>query len=203
MKTHKVCLLVGILGVLACSGTTCPINLTGTTRGTGVPGLNDAAEISSNQAVIDIVDRIKVELRKNFFLYPDSAIDPPNVEGRYRIAGERLIPQRIPLLPGDFEWSNQTSDNHIDTDYTQFFGNSGSQTGVSRRGEIIRGTGDSFTVYSILEVQTGPCVATQLLIFTGKTTGSGVSGQYCAVVIDGSVFCADFATAGTFEFERQ
>ncbi len=162
---------LGGLGLALVSG--CPsfysTFLTG--DGTGVQGLNTPSHILSNPYVVDVINKARDEGLR-FVL--SSEVNPPVISGRYELSGRTLFPNSAPLRSGTFRWSNQTQDNHIDTDYDQL-----TQTGTSSEGEIIRGDGNEFTVYSIIMVRGGGCDDTSVLIVDGKQGPTGnVSASY-------------------------
>ena len=98
------------------------------------------------------------------------------------MSGTRIFPNSgAPLRSGTWVWKNQTRDNHIDTDYSQFFSGGTTQAGTSSLGEIIRGTGNQFTVYSVLKVRDylGDCEETVVAIVDGVQKNNGdVSAVY-------------------------
>ena len=146
------------------------------TNGTGVSGLNSPSEILSNPYVGFAVREIE---RRGHSLELSSALNPPVISGKYEISGQQLFPQNYSLSPGTLTWRNQTADNHIDTDYNQLVG----QSGVSSIGEIIRGQGNQFTVYSILNInaQSYGCRETAVLIIDGNQDNSGnIKSKYLA-----------------------
>ena len=80
------------------------------------------------------------------------------------------------MAPGTFIWRNQTSDNKIETQYSQSLIG---QSGTSILGEIIRGQGNKFTVYSILNIRQGGCDEEGILIIDGIQDSQGnVSALY-------------------------
>ena len=169
--------------------------------GTGVPGLNTASEIVNNPQVADVIRRLEQALGFSVNLSMDDAVDPPNIEGQYRISGTQLVPGRGTLGSGTFRWSNQTPDNHISTDYRQF-ASQGEQAAVSVVGEIIRGEGRLFTVYSILDAVQGACRVRAVFIMGGVKRESGdVIGTYCGAILSSN--CDSIDTSGLYEFERQ
>lgn len=115
--------------------------------------------------------------------YDDSSLDPPFIEGRYSISGTTTFPFLAPLAEGTIAFSNQTADNEITTDYSQFAGQGLSQSGTNRISEIIRGEGNRFTVYSAIEIGGAPCFdpAAFILIFDGVQDSRGLSGAYLSV----------------------
>ena len=112
--------------------------------GTGVKGLNTPSEILSNPYVKNAVKTAEDE---GLEVTPEEGVHPPVISGTYDLGGVAYFPIPSRLAPGTWVWSKQTSDNHINTDYDQ-----GLQIGANVEGEIIRGTDDQFTVYSILEI---------------------------------------------------
>lgn len=117
-------------------------------EGTGVEGLNTPSEILSNPYVEEIINETKEE---GLTMTPEQGVHPPVISGTYEMNGWLYIPYHAQLYPGTWRWYKQTSDNHINTDYNQ----GGFQSGTSAEGEIIRGEGNEFTVYSIIDVTTG------------------------------------------------
>ena len=145
--------------------------------GTGVEGLDTPDEILSNPYVEDIIDEAEDE---GLDITPEQGIDPPVISGTYDLNGTAYIPYHGPLAPGTWEWSNQTSDNHINTDYDQGF-----QTGSNVEGEIIRGTGNKFTVYSILNISQGGNEERGIIIVDGMQDNQGnVTAIYLASPVD-------------------
>ena len=156
-------------------------NLPLTEDGTGVRELDTPSQILSNPYVANLVSNVRDEGYSPSF---HTAIDPPVISGRYDLGGRRFYPISIQLSPGTFIWRNQTADNHIDTEYDQLF-----QTGVSSLGEIIRGRGNSFTVYSILRVRDPlfDCDEETVMIVDGEQGSSGnVSAIYLITPVDDS-----------------
>jgi hypothetical protein len=202
--TRRVALGAG-LSFLGASLFGCPPNVsepTGRYSRTGVPGLDTPDQILSNSDVRDAIDQVR-DLGYNVQPFRDS-IDPPNIEGSYSIAGNQLIPFEVPLASGTFRWSNQTHDNNIDTDYDQLI-----QSGVSNVGEIIRGSGNEFTVYSIIDIQSDVglpslCRNRSVLIMDGAIDSQGVFGLYFGIPTRNftPLICNVFPVAGEFDFRR-
>jgi hypothetical protein len=142
--------------------------------GTGVRGLNTREQILSNPSVANLVDDVR---SKGYSLSLHDGINPPIISGRYNMSGRVFIPYEYDLSPGTFRWYDQTSGNHISTDYNQSFGGGSSQSGSSSLGEIIRGdvyTG-RFTVYSIIRVVTPDwgCDEVSVLLVDGQKKSNG------------------------------
>jgi hypothetical protein len=102
-----------------------------------------------------------------------------------------LYPSASTIAPGTWTWSNQTTDNHIATSYAQ-----SDQSGESPKGEIIRGTGNNFTVYSIFSVnqQTGGgamCTVPEAVAIVdgAKDNNGNVTAVYCLVHLNGQQQC--------------
>ena len=145
--------------------------------GTGVPGLVIPSQILSNPYVNDVVDRVE---RQGYDMRLSRSINPPVISGKYDIGGFNLFPDGMPLASGTFIWRNQTSDNHIDTEYSQIIG----QSGIGTLGEIIRGSGNKFTVYSVLNINYAGCNERSVFIFDGEQLSNGdVSGVYCGTPV--------------------
>ena len=144
--------------------------------GTGVRGLDTPDQILTNPYVEDALDEAS-DVGVN--ITPEKGVNPPVISGTYGLTGEAHHPffGWQPLAPGTWKWSNQTSDNHIDTEYDQM----GMQTGFGG-GEIIRGTGNRFTVYSILEIDDtneGGCKERVIALIDGEQDNNGdVSAVY-------------------------
>src|SRR3990167_5127937 len=106
--------------------------------------------------------------------------NPPVISGKYSIGGRIYYPNQGELSSGTFTWRNQTSDNHIETEYNQILG----QSGISSYGEIIRGQGRIFTVYSRLRITEQPCDEIVDMVIDGSQDGSGnVSAVYFGLPI--------------------
>ena len=133
--------------------------------GTGVRGLDTPDEILSNPYVEDILDEARDE---GLNITPEQGLDPPVISGTYDIGGTQYIPSQGTLASGTWRWSNQTSNNHIDTDYSQDF-----QTGSNVEGEIIRGSGNRFTVYSVLDVTSNGHVDRAIVLVDGEQDNQG------------------------------
>ncbi len=171
---------------------------------TGVPGLNTVDQIENNPRVAGVISDLE-RLGYNFALYSEPAIHPPNIEGTYTLTGEQETPFRGDIIPGTFHWSNQTRDNHITTNYSQFFSGL-EQRGVSTAGEIIRGTGNGFTVYSIVDVsQNNGCDFRGVIIMTGEITNARniATGLYCSAILEQDAQCGAVSAAGSFVLERE
>ena len=167
--------------VLAASvSTTALYYLTGCPNGpgTGVFGLNTPNQILANPFVNGALEQARGE-GLGFRLYDYNDVDPPVLSGRYSISGRQEFPDSGPLYPGTLTWSNQTADNHIDTDYEQL-----TQTGTSIEGEIIRGVGNRFTVYSIMRITDGTCTQRTVFIVDGRQGNNGsVSVSYLSTPV--------------------
>ena len=133
--------------------------------GTGVSGLDTPSQILSNPYV-----RNAVQTANNFGVYPtlNTEVSPPVISGRYNIEGEQYYPDQGAISFGTFSMFNQTADNHIRTDYQQL-----TQSGTSSEGEIIRGVGNEFTVYSILDVTESGCIERVVFILDGYQDSNG------------------------------
>jgi hypothetical protein len=143
----SVLLLPAVLMLASCGSTVAGLS----EDGTGVPGLDTPEQILSNPYVDDAIDAARDE---GVVVTPEAGVNPPVITGSYQMSGEVMylgLSGWRPLSPGTWRWSNQTSANHVDTDFEQ----AGllTQTG-SGGGEIIRGEGSRFTVYSVLDVST-------------------------------------------------
>jgi|SRR3989344_5677559 len=170
---------LGGLGLVLVSG--CPVRSTFSTgEGTGVQGLDNPSQILSNPYVADVINEAREEgLRFGL----SREVNPPVISGRYALSGRTLFPNSGPLNSGTFRWSNQTQDNHIDTNYDQL-----TQTGTSSEGEIIRGDGNSFTVYSIMRVRDGGCDERSVFIVDGRQDSAGnISASYIITPIADSL----------------
>jgi len=145
--------------------------------GTGVEGLEQPDEILTNPYVKDALDAASDE---GVNITPEKEFNPPVITGTYNLTGEACVPgyyDWYPLAPGTWRWYNQTAYHQIDTEYEQV----GVQKG-SGGGEIIRGTGNKFTVYSVLEiddVDIGGCKERAIAIVDGEQHSNGdVSAVY-------------------------
>lgn len=142
--------------------------------GTGVKGLDTPDQILSNPYVEDILDEASEE---GVNITPEKGVDPPVISGAYSFTGEACVPGYTgwhQLNPGTWRWYNQTVDNKIDTDYDQ-----GLQTGGSVDGEIIRGTGNRFTVYSIFNISDEYCSERAIAVIDGEQHDNGnVTANY-------------------------
>lgn len=141
-------------------------------NGTGVKGLNTPSEILSNPYVKDAIQEARDE---GLNVTPETGINPPVISGTYNLNGTAYFPMRGQLASGTWVWSRQTSDNHINTDYDQ-----GLQIGANVEGEIIRGTGSQFTVYSILEISQSGYRERAAIIVDGR---QGDQGNVSAIYI--------------------
>ena len=141
--------------------------------GTGVPGLDTPSQILSNPYIENLVSEVEGQ---GYNLTLNTGINPPIISGEYSLSGFQLYPTPIQLAPGTFIWRNQTSDNKIETQYSQSLIG---QSGTSILGEIIRGQGNKFTVYSILNIRQGGCDEEGILIIDGIQDSQGnVSALY-------------------------
>jgi len=170
-----LCVLLGFVG--------CNSNKEGgwspflSSEGTGVRGLDTPDQILSNPYV---ENALNVAADEGVDITPEKGVNPPVISGTYDLSGQACVPGYsgwYTLAPGTWRWYNQTADNHIDTEYDQI----GMQTG-SGGGEIIRGDGNSFTVYSVLninDVDIGGCEERAVAIVDGEQDGNGdVSAVY-------------------------
>ncbi|MEK6819431.1 MAG: hypothetical protein AABY10_05885 [Nanoarchaeota archaeon] len=142
--------------------------------GTGVKGLNTPSEILSNPY---IKKAVKTAEDEGLEVTPEEGVHPPVISGTYDLGGVAYFPIPSRLASGTWVWSKQTSDNHINTDYNQ----QGLQIGANVEGEIIRGTDDQFTVYSILEISQSGYNERAAVLVDGKQDNKGdVSAVYIA-----------------------
>jgi hypothetical protein len=142
-----------------------------TKTGTGVAGLDTPSQILSNENVQRAVSAAE-EVGVN--LTPEKGLDPPNIEGTYSLNGMVMVPdyseEWYELAPATWMWKNQDANLHVDTEYDEGF-----QTGAGG-GEIIRGEGSSFTVYSVLDIddeEYGGCKERAILILDGRQLSNG------------------------------
>jgi len=177
---------------------------------TGVTGLNTPSEIINHPDVAETIRQLEQATAslgtpiEPLLFTSSGALDPPHIEGRYNLEGLQLVPFEAKLLPGTWRWSNQTSDNHIDTYYQELLGGSVFQEGVSNVGEIIRGNGSGFTVYSIIEATQGDCSATGVIIVGGTVQDDGsILGTYASTVVESSPQCSGINSAGLLILERE
>jgi len=85
------------------------------------------------------------------------------------------------LSSGNWKWFNQTSDNKIDSDYSQLVG----QSGGGNSGEIIRGRGSRFTVYSVMDISQFGCGERIVFLVDGRQENNGdVSAVYVGSPVD-------------------
>lgn len=139
-------------------------------NGTGVRGLDTPDQILKNPYVEDALNEAE---DKGVNISPEKDIHPPVISGTYGMSGEAYNSASgwYQLNPGTWKWFNQTANNYIDTDYDQGF-----QTGGGVEGEIIRGKGNRFTVYSILDVDDeahGGCKERAVAIIDGTQKYNG------------------------------
>ncbi|MEZ5359661.1 MAG: hypothetical protein R3F48_12650 [Candidatus Zixiibacteriota bacterium] len=150
--------------------------------GTGVRGLDTPDQILSNPYVEEGLEDAE---EKGVVITPEKASSPPVISGTYDFSGQNYVPIYGwgQLAPGTWQWKNQTADNHIDTEYDQI----GVQTG-SGGGEIIRGEGSEFTVYSVLEiddVSIGGCEDRAVALIDGTQKNNGdISAVYIVVPVN-------------------
>lgn len=173
----KVVLLCALFVFIGCGGDKDGVwNPFLSNGGTGVRGLDTPDQILSNPYVEDALDEASDE---GVNITPEKGVDPPVIIGTYNLTGEAHHPifGWIPLATGTWRWSNQTSNNKIDTDYDQGF-----QTGGGAEGEIIRGTGSRFTVYSVLyidDTDNGGCRERAVALIDGEQNNNGnISANY-------------------------
>jgi len=132
---------------------------------------------------------------------------PPNVVGSYSTRGSQVYPFFQELPPGTLQWNNQTSDNRIQTAISGGLAGIPGATfsSIATEGEIIRGDGNAFTVYTIQNVTIqypgGSCTIRNSLILTGVRVASGhIAGTYAQVPLSSSsAACVPFATSGVFQ----
>lgn len=86
----------------------------------------------------------------------------------YDLSGGHYCPDDNDFNPGIWKLSNQTSNDHIDTDLDQVL-----QLGASAEGEILRGTGTKFTVYIIVDVTQWECTERCILLVDGAQDNTG------------------------------
>ncbi|MEZ5357209.1 MAG: hypothetical protein R3F48_00170 [Candidatus Zixiibacteriota bacterium] len=150
--------------------------------GTGVRGLDTPDQILSNPYVINALDDAE---EKGVDITPEKDTSPPVISGTYNFTGQAYVSIYgwNQLAPGTWHWKNQTADNHISTEYDQI----GVQTG-SGGGEIIRGEGSEFTVYSVLEiddVSIGGCEDRAVALIDGTQKNNGdISAVYIVVPVN-------------------
>ncbi|MCK5125538.1 MAG: hypothetical protein KAR42_04720 [candidate division Zixibacteria bacterium] len=162
--------------------------------GTGVRGLDTPDQILSNPYVKDALDEAS---DKGVNISPEKGVNPPVISGTYDLAGEACVPGHHGWYPlsGIWKWSNQTSDNHIDTYYEV-----GAQEGFGTEGEIIRGTGNRFTVYSVLDISDSFCSERGIMLFDGTQDNNGnVSGVYIITPVQDPV--CHTTTIGRLQFK--
>ncbi len=172
----------------------------GSSSGTGVQGYDTPEQILSRPFVADAIDEVR---DSGYSFSPQRDVNPPNIEGVYLLSGRGFLPIETSLYPGTFVWKNQTEDNHIDTEYEEFYQGSSTQSGVSSLGEIIRGNNNEFTVYSILRVNDYlyGCDERVVLLIDGRKDNSGdVSCLYLGVPEGGGKVCLA-VSAGTLNLE--
>lgn len=135
--------------------------------GTGVRGLDTPDQILSNPYVEDALNDAATA---GATITPERDISPPVITGTYDLSGEACYPGSSwhQLASGEWKWKNQTADNHIDTEYDQF----GIQSG-SGGGEIIRGEGANFTVYSVMNISQSGCSEQAISIVDGRQLNNG------------------------------
>jgi len=149
---------------------------------TGVPGLNTPDEILDNSNLQQAISRME-SFGFDFNLYRTS-LNPPKIEGYYHIQeGYRYFPGETPLSKGSWKWYDQRH-NKIKTDYSQF-SEGESQTGVSSYGEIIRGRGSYFTIYSVLRIKDTSigCSDRALLVVDGTKNNKTVHIVYAGAPV--------------------
>ena len=182
---------------------------------TGVEGLNTPSDILLNSSVRRNIERFA----ENFGDLPsplqaDSKINPPYIAGTYDLGGY-MGQQSIQFLPffaeigsGTWKWLNQTPYNTIDTYFKEFLGGNQVQTAVSTKGEIIRGEGDLFTVYSIIDGEISGCKARAVAIMNGGITEDrmAVLGTYHNTIMQNLSLnpeCTTYDTSGAFVFPKR
>jgi hypothetical protein len=177
---------------------------------TGVPGLNTPDEILSNPEVNSTIREL--EQVTGMDVNPmRTSIDPPRIVGTYKINGTQKVPFETQLNSGTFRWYNQTDENTIQSDYNQMlYGAQGEAVGSSRKGEIIRGKNNDFTVYSILDNTLNfsdydiTCKNRSVFIVDGQKVGNDIVGTYFGVPVENFTpeYCEFMSVAGEFYFEK-
>lgn len=135
--------------------------------GTGVRGLDTPDQILSNPYVEEALNEAS-DIGVNFT--PETGVNPPVISGTYHFTGQVYYEGQSgwhTLSPGTWKWFNQTADNHIETAYDQI-----DQSGGGG-GEIIRGSGNRFTVYSVLEIEDFACTERAVAIVDGEQDSNG------------------------------
>jgi len=187
---RRVLLGAAIISALSFYGCSKDKKATGPTDGTGVKGLNTPSEILSNPYVRDVINDAKDE---GLNITPETSIHPPVISGTYDLNGIAYLPERSRLAPGTWIWSNQTSKNHINTDYDEGF-----QIGSNVEGEIIRGDEREFTVYSILDIFTEGHKDRAAVIVDGRQDNKGnVSAIYIGTPLENEAYIVP--SAGSLE----
>lgn len=149
--------------------------------GIGVDGFGDLEQIFQRN---DVLHDISAMREKYVFITPQMGTNPPSVEGGYNMVTKQLWPQEEQEIETALLWNNRNG-NFIRT------ATEGNLTGpVSGRfhsepvgSGIIRGEGNSFSVYSVQDTKMSTSFVEfnvrSLLVLNGeKTTGGYISGNY-------------------------
>jgi hypothetical protein len=183
LRKRSLSALIGFAVILsvACGDSSSPDNSNDSGGGSGSE-YDSPEEILSDSYVQAAIQQIR---GVGLFITPETSASPPNVNGFYNMSGIRYFPDPVSLDPGTWRWSNQTPSNRIDTDYDQ-----GLQTGSNVEGEFIRGSGNEFTVYSVLNISEGGDTERGIIIVDGYRNSQGnVNAVYTATpVISNSAF---------------
>jgi len=164
--------------------------------------LNTPDEIRNRPEVSNAIQTIQ---NMGVALNLQTAVDPPYIAGSYSLKGRHLYPDTNQLAPGTWTWTNQTEDNHITTRYEQAL-----QTGASPVGEIIRGSGNRFTVYSVTAITQhsaygSNCTVPQTVVIVDGTqnTDGSISMRYFIVLLNGQTDCGLNTTIGEMTLTRR
>lgn len=179
--------------ILATMGSTVLPFLKGCNSVSGGGGVSGGIEIIENPEDVlnnsNMQGLIRTVENEGYSLNLSRSLNPPYLEGTYNISGSRIYPVTGPLAPGTFRWSNQTSDNKISTDYSQLTG----QSGISKYGEIIRGEGSAFTIYSRLRYEQNGCGAVNDIIIDGNKYENGdVNSIYLSRIVSVDEGCVAY-----------
>lgn len=173
----------------------CGSNVGGSGGGGRIEIIDNPEDVLGNSRV---QEGIRVIENAGYYMNLSRSLNPPYLVGEYNLSGEKFYPQDYTISPGTFRWRNQTQDNHIETDYTQI----GIQSGRNIYGEIIRGEGNLFTVYSRLKISQGGCGGISDFIIDGEQLGNGdINAVYLSTIIgvDAGCTASEDLVAGAIE----
>jgi FG-GAP repeat/Calx-beta domain len=138
--------------------------------GSGGPSFNDPAHFLVLPGVMEAIEETE-DAGYPLILFEQEDMSFPFIEGDYEYTGTQVLPDYGEISPGTLSWTNQTVNGFIETSFEDYLSFA---SGVSSIGEIIRGNGNLFTVYSLIDVK-------------ADLGGGAIGHAEVAVIFDGEV----------------